>query len=887
MFDNIVQHCLPKQLRPASKKKSLSASSPSPTSPSDLVLPQLAKFDSNSNPAKMINTLLTRTATLSSSGSASPSTASSEGGHQDQDQDHPDTDANISPADTTATTTSPTCLSTPIEQPEPVWEPPSSSSSSSSPFTKWRPTYHVMAPYGWMNDPCAPFYDAHSKLYHIFFEWNPHGSGWGNMSWGHATSPDLVHWTRIDHAALPDAKSVSNSDEDALATLATLALSNPTADGEDADATQQVEVNSKKTWGRALEPYASYDHLGIFTGCALPRPILASPSSSSSIQEQAAAVTAIYTSVSHLPIHHTLPYTRGAETLSIATSHDGGKTWTRLPEGNPILDGPPGHLEVTAWRDPYVTTWPAMDALLGRAPGQFLYGTIAGGVRVREGTPTTRDSPTAFLYSVDSADLRKWDFEGTLFDVGFNVRQGSEQGDWGRNFEVCNVFPLPLGSGASPAAAADDEWQVGILNVEACLSTSFNVHVPQQKPVVLDAPSTAASTEQDGSKTATSPSPSSSSPPDRLPRRAMWMRAGLGLDSDSARPRLTPEIGGPLDWGCLYAANTYEDLSQGADRPRRVMWGWIPDDDLAPEHATAQGWQGCLALPRLLSISELIAAVPQHFESAGGAAAYAAQLRSYGNFDVEEVVDEEGWVRVRTLGVEPVPEMLKLREGIVPRATSTVLELARTEDALPAVLSDISPSPSSLSSSRGRALALAPLGTTSRNWEAELTLDLDALALALARGDTSAQVGLVLAHTAQMDAGAALVYDLASSTLVLHRALSSSQHANINKSAVDGGPLRLLHLPAPGSAEEQEQEQEQERPRLEPLRLRVFLDNSVLEVYANGRWACSSRIYPDSSESCGAVGLSVFAMGGEGPVGSSVQVDARVWERLPSAFADE
>lgn len=64
-----------------------------------------------------------------------------------------------------------------------------------------RPRYHLMPARGWMNDPCAPvFFDGR---YHLFFQYNPGSSVWGDMHWAHAVSTDMVHWTERPIALAP------------------------------------------------------------------------------------------------------------------------------------------------------------------------------------------------------------------------------------------------------------------------------------------------------------------------------------------------------------------------------------------------------------------------------------------------------------------------------------------------------------------------------------------------------------------------------------------------------------------------------------------------------------------------------------------------------------
>ena len=82
----------------------------------------------------------------------------------------------------------------------------------------FRPVYHHTPLYGWMNDPNGMFYK--DGVWHLYYQYNPYGSQWENMTWGHSTSRDLIHWEAQPLAIEPDwlgsifsGSCVTNGDE--------------------------------------------------------------------------------------------------------------------------------------------------------------------------------------------------------------------------------------------------------------------------------------------------------------------------------------------------------------------------------------------------------------------------------------------------------------------------------------------------------------------------------------------------------------------------------------------------------------------------------------------------------------------------------------------------
>ncbi|MDE7080650.1 MAG: GH32 C-terminal domain-containing protein [Muribaculaceae bacterium] len=73
---------------------------------------------------------------------------------------------------------------------------------SSDRETRYRPLFHHSPLYGWMNDPNGMFFK--NGKWHLYYQRNPYGSKWQNMTWGHSVSSDLINWEHLPDAIRPD-----------------------------------------------------------------------------------------------------------------------------------------------------------------------------------------------------------------------------------------------------------------------------------------------------------------------------------------------------------------------------------------------------------------------------------------------------------------------------------------------------------------------------------------------------------------------------------------------------------------------------------------------------------------------------------------------------------
>lgn len=142
-----------------------------------------------------------------------------------------------------------------------------------------RPGYHYTPEQNWMSDPNGLVY--HDGLYHAYYQYNPKGNSWGNMSWGHATSPDLMTWTEQPLAIPQEFDESGASLEDIFS-------------------------------GSVVVDHGNTSGLGV---------------------EGEDPLIALYTSA-YTQAH---PELAGIQAQSLAYSTDGGYTWTKY-EGNPVID---------------------------------------------------------------------------------------------------------------------------------------------------------------------------------------------------------------------------------------------------------------------------------------------------------------------------------------------------------------------------------------------------------------------------------------------------------------------------------------------------------------------------------------------------------------------
>ncbi|KAJ5318363.1 hypothetical protein N7476_004783 [Penicillium atrosanguineum] len=291
------------------------------------------------------------------------------------------------------------------------------------------------------------------------------------------------------------------------------------------------------------------DPVAVFDGSVIPSGVDGKP-------------TLLYTSVSSLPIHWTLPYVRGSESQSLAVTYDGGKNFTKL-QIPPVIPEPPAGLDVTGFRDPYVFQNVELDQSLDNAEGTW-YTIISGGLH--------NIGPGMFLYQNTSPDYEQWQYLGEWFHEPANSTWGN--GDWskvfGYNWETSNVFGLDR----------EGYSYTGSPFMTIAVESSY---VPIQ-------PSVSSLHAQ------------------------LWAAGGLST-AEGENVEFVPNMVGVFDWGLSsYAAAgkllpKSSQASTSSSAPDRfISYVWLTGDvfgGVVGFPAAQQGWQNTLLLPRELYVKTI------------------------------------------------------------------------------------------------------------------------------------------------------------------------------------------------------------------------------------------------------------------------------------------
>jgi sucrose-6-phosphate hydrolase SacC (GH32 family) len=251
---------------------------------------------------------------------------------------------------------------------------------------RYRPQFHFSPAKNWTNDPNGMvFYQGE---YHLFFQHNPTGINWGNMTWGHAVSPDMFHWTQLDHAIHPDK-------------LGTIFSGSAVVDGDNT--------------------------AGFQTGGEKP-------------------IVCIYTSAGG-----TSPESQGQPfTQSIAYSNDRGRTWTKY-EKNPVLKHVVGSNRdpKVLWHGPS-KKWIMALFLDGNTYALFSSPNLKEWTRLCDvAMPGSGECPDFFELPIDGdARNTKWVFWGannnyllgTFDGRTFTKEAGPLQSHWGKHRYAAQTF---------------------------------------------------------------------------------------------------------------------------------------------------------------------------------------------------------------------------------------------------------------------------------------------------------------------------------------------------------------------------------------------------------------------------------------------------------------
>jgi beta-fructofuranosidase len=338
--------------------------------------------------------------------------------------------------------------------------------------------------------------------------------------------------------------------------------------------------------------------------------------------------------------------------------------------------------------------------------------------------------------------------------------------------------------------------------------------------------------------------------PQRTIRWSLWI-CGHPILNDDNSISFQYDFGGILDHGCFYAANSFADPLTG----RRIFWGWMPEEDVTLNRCRAKG---CLSLPREVYLLEILDVVH----------AWRTPLDELASFELHR--EPSGSFTMRTLGIKPLPDLARLRRQKLPSFTLS-------NCSLPTVATNISTSTSTSSYASFMVESLATLPIRSTKWELEAKIAIH---------PNCSRVGFHIHHRSNLatrtsvyffPSGEEIVVDRSNSRPIPGRATESKDDDNLVNTRDERGPHTLFAFAStnqngdPGET-------------IERLHLHIFRDGSILEVFANDRFALSTMIYIDDDDEATVAAISAFAENAEAGCFAAAAAfeDVRVYELCDS-----
>ena len=279
----------------------------------------------------------------------------------------------------------------------------------------------------------------------------------------------------------------------------------------------------------------------------------------------------------------------------------------------------------------------------------------------------------------------------------------------------------------------------------------------------------------------------------RAARSQQWMSGELVANKGEKGMAVEMKygFGGRLDHGCLYGVNTFWDPVNS----QQIAWGWIREEDLPQHLVDRQNWSGLMSLPRQLKLLTI--------ENVTGT--LLSPLGSITSLELTQSSESPVTHTIRTLGIFPAGVLDRLR-------TSNCRELS---------LRPNTPLPSAFTPSQ-------VLDVQSCRFEICASVAVPSSFVAARKA-----INISISHSPNHNLLTTLSFNPSTETLTLHRPDSRTVDTAINWSPEIAPHTLFTFRDASTGAD-----------RVETYDVRLFFDESVIEVFVNGRTVISSRVYP-------------------------------------------